>query len=46
MRTSSATLRDDTGTNKALSPLGKAVSKEGERDWTEVVQKILKKFNR
>jgi hypothetical protein len=34
----------DTGTNKALSPLGKAVSKEGERDWTEAVQKILKKF--
>ena len=34
----------DTGTNKALSPLGKAVSKEGERDWTEAIQKILKKF--
>ena len=34
----------DTGTNKALSPLGKAVSKERERDWTEAVQKILKKF--
>ena len=34
----------DAGTNKALSPLGKAVSKEGERDWTEAVQKILKKF--
>jgi hypothetical protein len=28
----------DTGTK------GKAVSKEGERDWTEAVQKILKKF--
>ncbi|MGO9327254.1 MAG: hypothetical protein ACLQJ0_03960 [Steroidobacteraceae bacterium] len=28
----------DTGTK------GKAVSKEGERDWTEAIQKILKKF--
>jgi hypothetical protein len=32
-------------TNKAVSPLGKAISKEGERDWTEAVQKIIKRFN-
>jgi hypothetical protein len=34
----------DDGTNKAVSPFGKAASKEGERDWTEAVQKIIKKF--
>jgi hypothetical protein len=34
----------DTGTNKAVSSLGKAASKEGERDWTEGVQRIIQKF--
>jgi hypothetical protein len=32
------------GTNKSVSPFGKAVSKETERDWTEAVQNIIKKF--
>ena len=34
----------DAATSKSISPLGKAVSKEGERDWTEEVQKIINKF--
>jgi hypothetical protein len=34
----------DGGTSKGVSPLGKAVSKEGERDWTQKVQEILNKF--
>jgi hypothetical protein len=33
----------DSGTNKAVSPLGKAIIKDSERDWTEAVQKIIKK---
>jgi hypothetical protein len=32
------------GTNKSVSPFGKAASKETERDWTEAVQNIIKKF--
>jgi hypothetical protein len=36
----------DGGTNKAISPFGKAVSKESERDWTELVQKILKEYTK
>jgi hypothetical protein len=35
----------DDGTSKAISPLGKANSREGERDWTQKVQQILKKFH-
>ena len=35
----------DAGTSKSISPLGKAVSKEGERDWTEEVQKISTNSN-
>jgi hypothetical protein len=31
----------DGGTNKTVSPLGKATSKEAERDWTGWVQEIL-----
>jgi hypothetical protein len=34
----------DGGTNKAVSPLGKAASKETERDWTEAVQNITRRF--
>lgn len=34
----------DAGTNKSVSPLGKAIFKDSERDWTEAVQKILKKL--
>jgi hypothetical protein len=33
------------GTSKTVSPLGKANSKEGERDWTQKVQDILNKFH-
>ena len=33
------------GTSKTISPLGKANSKEGERDWTQKVQDILKEFH-
>jgi len=36
----------DEGTSKAISPLGKANSKEGERDWTQKVQQILGKFHK
>jgi hypothetical protein len=36
----------DGGTNKAVSPFGKAASKETERDWTEAVQKILQEFTK
>ena len=32
------------GTNKSVSPFGKAASKETERDWTEAVRNILKTF--
>ena len=32
------------GANKSVSPLGKAASKEIERDWTESVQNIIKRF--
>jgi hypothetical protein len=32
------------GTNKAVSPLGKAASKETERDWTQAVQTIIERF--
>ncbi len=32
------------GTNKAVSPLGKAASKETERDWTQAVQDIIDRF--
>jgi hypothetical protein len=35
----------DDGTNKAVSSFTKVVSKEGERDWTEGVQKIIKTFS-
>jgi hypothetical protein len=35
----------EEGTSKAISPLGKANSKEGERDWTQKVQDILGKFH-
>ncbi|MGA9324364.1 MAG: hypothetical protein WBW06_25225 [Xanthobacteraceae bacterium] len=31
----------DGGTNKAVMPLGKAISKEADRDWTELVKTIL-----
>lgn len=33
------------GTSKTVSPVGKANSKEGERDWTQKVQDILKEFH-
>jgi len=33
------------GTSKTISPLGKANSREGERDWTQKVQDILKEFH-
>jgi hypothetical protein len=36
----------DGGTNKAVSPFGKASSKETERDWTEQVKKILEEFTK
>ena len=35
---------DGSGTSKSISPLGKAVSKEQERDWTQKVQDIINKF--
>jgi hypothetical protein len=34
------------GTNKSVSPFGKASSKEIERDWTEQVKKILEEFTK
>jgi len=36
----------DDSTSKAVSPLGKVSSKEGERDWTQKVQEILGKFQK
>lgn len=39
-----ASTSGDSGTSKGVTALGKAASKEGERDWTQKVQDIIAKF--